>query len=316
MSMRDVTGPVSPGQLPARRLPLRAAIAAAAAIFATASGAAETPAPAPYAGMAVSVVRARSSCFSDTVRVSGIIMPREESHVRAEIEGARVSQILVETGDTVTAGQVLLRLARPDNQPNLPASMLAVQSPVAGTVGRILTQVGAMVAMAAPPLFTINIGGEMEMQADVPSTRITKVKADQSARVDIAGLSQVAGKVRLVAPEVNAGAQTGQARISLSEGQKLRFGTFARATIEVGTSCGTSIPLSAVLYGPEGPIVQVVRDNRVETRPVPIGLLSGGNVEVRQGLNEGDLVVKRSGSFLREGDRVRPFLEDTGPVRK
>ncbi len=266
--------------------------------------------------MAVSVVRAKNSCFSDTVRVSGFIMPREESHVRAEIEGARIQQILVDTGDTVTAGQVLARLARPENQPNLPPSMLVVQAPVAGVVGRVMTQVGALVAMAAPPLFTIIIGGELELQAQIPSTRITKVDAGQPARVDVVGLGQFSGKVRLVSPEVDAGSQTGQARISLNDDQKLRVGTFARATIEVGTSCGTSIPLSAILYGPEGPIVQVVRDNHVETRPVPLGLLSGGNVEIREGLNEGDLVVKRSASFLREGDRVRPFLEDTGAVRK
>ena len=78
-----------------------------------------------------------------------------------------------------------------------------------------------------------------------------------------------------------------------------------------GRSCGATIPLSAVLYGPEGAIVQVVRDERVETRRVRVGLLSGGNAEIREGLNEGDMVVARAGAFLREGDRVRPILART-----
>ena len=82
----------------------------------------------------------------------------------------------------------------------------------------------------------------------------------------------------------------------------------ARANVEVGRSCGSTIPLSAVLYGPEGAVVQVVRDDRVETRRVRVGLLAGGNAEIREGLNEGDMVVSRAGAFLREGDRVRPIV--------
>jgi hypothetical protein len=33
-------------------------------------------------------------------------------------------------------------------------------------------------------------------------------------------------------------------------------------------------------------------------------------VEVTEGLSEGDVVVARAGSFLRDGDPVRPVLPD------
>jgi len=55
-------------------------------------------------------------------------------------------------------------------------------------------------------------------------------------------------------------------------------------------------------------VVQVIRRNRVETKRVEIGLMSGGNIEVRDGLNEGDVVVARAGALLREGDPVRPVM--------
>ena len=54
--------------------------------------------------------------------------------------------------------------------------------------------------------------------------------------------------------------------------------------------------------------MQVVRDHRVETRLVKVGLAAGALAEVREGLSEGDLVVARSGTFLRDGDAVRPLL--------
>jgi HlyD family secretion protein len=66
------------------------------------------------------------------------------------------------------------------------------------------------------------------------------------------------------------------------------------------------VPLTAVLYGTAGTVVQVVRRQRIETKRVEVGLMSGGQVEIREGLVEGDVVVARAGALLREGDPVRP----------
>jgi len=68
------------------------------------------------------------------------------------------------------------------------------------------------------------------------------------------------------------------------------------------------VPLTAIQYSSAGTVVQVIRRNRVETKRVEIGLMSGGNIEVREGLNEGDVVVARAGALLREGDPVRPVM--------
>ena len=54
----------------------------------------------------------------------------------------------------------------------------------------------------------------------------------------------------------------------------------------------------------------MVRANRVETRKIKTGLVAGALTEVREGLSEGDVVVARSGTFLRDGDAVRPVAGD------
>jgi HlyD family secretion protein len=79
-----------------------------------------------------------------------------------------------------------------------------------------------------------------------------------------------------------------------------------RALIKTSQSCGVAVPLTAVLYETAGTVVQVVRRDRVETKRVEVGLMYGGQVEIRDGLAEGDMVVARAGSLLREGDPVRP----------
>ena len=73
-----------------------------------------------------------------------------------------------------------------------------------------------------------------------------------------------------------------------------------------GRPAASRLPLSAVLYGGDGAIVQVVHDDRIETRRVEIGLLDRDILEIRDGLVESDVVVDHAGAFLREGDRVRP----------
>jgi hypothetical protein len=99
-------------------------------------------------------------------------------------------------------------------------------------------------------------------------------------------------------------------RLFIGSDTRLRVGGFGRAQIVIAQTCNVAIPLSAVLYGDDaGAVTAVVRNNRVETRPIVVGQLSGGEAEVRQGLAEGDLVVARAGAFFREGDRVRPFVD-------
>ena len=185
----------------------------------------------------------------------------------------------------------------------------AVVAPADGIISRRMARVGGFAAGAAEPLFRIVAKGEIELDAEVTETRVGAVKEGQQARVDAPGVT-VAGTVRLVSPEIDKATRLGRVRIYLGDNPALRIGSFARGTIEVARSRGLAVPASAVLYGPDGVVVQVVRDNRVRTQRIVPGLAAGALVEVREGLSQDDLVVARSGTFLRDGDAVRPVLAD------
>jgi HlyD family secretion protein len=43
---------------------------------------------------------------------------------------------------------------------------------------------------------------------------------------------------------------------------------------------------------------------------VTLGLVAGDLVEIKAGANEGDLVVTRAGTFLRDGDVVRAIVPE------
>ena len=182
-----------------------------------------------------------------------------------------------------------------------------VVAPADGIVSRRMARVGGYAAGAAEPMFRIVANGEVELDAEVTETRMAAVKVGQPARVEVAGVGEIAGTVRLVSPEVDKATRLGRVRIYLGDNPDLRVGAFARGTVETGASRGLAVPASAILYGPEGPSVQVVRDHRVETRRIKTGLTVGALAEVREGLREGELVVSRAGTFLRDGDAVRPL---------
>jgi HlyD family secretion protein len=250
-------------------------------------------------GATVTVLKAAKHCFGDIVEVTGIVLAREEPAVRPDRPGLKVAEILAEAGDTVTSGQTLARLTLPEG------GTTNIQAPVAGVISASSAVVGAMASGRGEALFSIIVRSEFDLVGMVPMQDVARLKADQPARIKIIGAGEVDGKVRRMGPTIEPNSQLGQVFIAVTGNRRLLINSSGRALIKTGQSCGVAVPLTAVLYGPAGTVVQVIRRARVETKRVEVGLMSGGQVEIRDGLNEGDVVVARAGALLREGDPVR-----------
>ena len=184
-------------------------------------------------------------------------------------------------------------------------------APVGGLVSSSTATIGAVASGKGEALFSIIARGDYDLVGLVPVQDMAKLAADQPARIRIVGAGEIDGKVRRVAPTIEPNSQLGQVFIALTTNRRLLVNSSARAMITTGKSCNNvSVPLTAVLYGSAGTVVQVVRRARVETKRVEVGLMSGGQVEIRDGLQEGDIVVARAGALLREGDPVRPLTAE------
>ncbi|WP_291869580.1 HlyD family efflux transporter periplasmic adaptor subunit [Bradyrhizobium sp.] len=251
-------------------------------------------------GAAVTVIKATKACFNNIVDVSGILIAREETSVRSERPGLKVAEVLAEPGDTVTAGQLLARLSLPEG------GLTLVAAPTAGLVSNSSAVIGSVAGAKGEPLFSIIARSEFDLVGMVPVRDISKLAVNQTARIKIIGAGEVEGRVRRVASTIEPNSQLGQVFVSVVAPRRLLVNSSGRALIKTGQSCGLSVPLTAILYGSAGTVVQVVRRARVETRRVEVGLMSAGQVEIKEGIQEGDIVVARAGALLREGDPVRP----------
>src|ERR1700730_5707869 len=147
-------------------LRLSTAIAATLLLLAAPAFAAdESDAP---KGASVTVLKAAKACFGDIVEVTGTVIAREETAVRPERQGLKVSEILAEAGDTVTAGQTLGRLTIPDG------GQQVVQAPVAGLISPAWGVIGAIAGGRGEPLFSIIARNEFDLVGLVPTQSIAR----------------------------------------------------------------------------------------------------------------------------------------------
>jgi multidrug efflux pump subunit AcrA (membrane-fusion protein) len=287
---------------------LSAILAASFLFFAASKSSAADPPKTDPAGLAVSVIRAKKICFDKAIEITGALVPQDEILVWPDRDGLQISKVLVEVGTKVRPGQPLAQLIQPDVQQGLGDSV-SVQAPVAGVVEKSTAVIGAIASARTEPLFQIIARGELEFSAQLAAPRLSNLSLGLPAIVRVVGVGEIPGRVGFVSRMIDPTTQLGEVKIAIGSDERLKAGAFGRAIINAGQRCdNAAVPLSAVLYGPEGAVAQVVHDETIETRLITAGLKSKGNVEILQGISEGDMVVVRAGAFLRDGDRVRSFV--------
>jgi HlyD family secretion protein len=219
---------------------------------------------------------------------------------RARVNSARQA-LAIATADLALAKaqgrDIEVRLARTE-----------IKAPKAGIVSRRNAKLGATAAMAAAePLFRIIEDGAVELEAEVAEVELPGLKLGQAVAVTPAGATTpLAGTIRLIAPEVDRQSRLGRIRVALAGNPPVAIGSFARGVIETGRKTVVTLPLSAITYSRSGATVQSVTDGKVTTKKVELGLAGGGRAEIASGITDGETVVARAGTFVRDGDIITP----------
>ncbi|MGO4740675.1 efflux RND transporter periplasmic adaptor subunit [Bosea sp. 2KB_26] len=184
-----------------------------------------------------------------------------------------------------------------------------IKAPAAGIVSQRRAKLGAMAPLAATePLFRIIADGAIELEADVAEVELASLRLGQRVAVTPAGAQKpLVGEIRLIAPQVDKASRLGRVRIALRDNPPVALGSFARGVIETGRKTSITLPLSAITYSRNGALVQSVKDGKVSTKKVTLGLTGNGRIEITSGLAEGETVVARAGTFVRDGDAVTPI---------
>lgn len=184
-----------------------------------------------------------------------------------------------------------------------------VRAPADGLVLRRKARIGNMTSAAADPLFVLAKDGEIELVAQVTETSFVRLEEGMAADVKAAGHDgMMQGTIRLNAAELDTATRSGEVRIELGDIKGLKPGMFARATVRASARHNIVLPGSAVKIASGANRVFVVNNGVVNVRPVTIGTRQDGLVEIVEGISDGEMVVLKSGVFLKADERVRPII--------
>lgn len=188
-----------------------------------------------------------------------------------------------------------------------------VLAPDHGVISARSATVGAVLP-AGQELFRLIRGGRLEWRAEVPSSEIAPLKPGMAVRVQPASGEPVTGRLRIVAPTIDAQTRNGLVYVDLPAGSgTAKAGMFARGEFEIGAQQGMTLPQSAVLLR-EGfsYVLRVGADSKVTLVKVKVGQRVGDRIQILGGVQPADRVVATGGGFLGDGDTVR--VVDALPV--
>ncbi len=184
-----------------------------------------------------------------------------------------------------------------------------VTAPDSGVISARSATVGSVVAVGTE-LFRMIRQGRLEWRAEVTAAELNRLKVGTSAKVVAANGSELTGKVRMIAPTVDAQTRAALVYVDLpatvGPNAPFKAGMFASGQFELGTSAAMTVPQqSVVVRDGFAYVFRLNQDQRVSQLKVQTGRRLGDRIEVLDGLKPEWHVAVSGAGFLNDGDLVR-----------
>ncbi len=186
-------------------------------------------------------------------------------------------------------------------------------APDSGIISARSASVGAVVGAGAE-MFKLIRQGRLEWRGEVTSAEFGRIRPGMTVLVTSPSGVQAKGKVRMLAPTVDASTRNGLVYVDLlgasvagqSLGTTFKPGMYARGEFELGSTGALTVPQTAVVVRDGFSYVyRVGADNRIAQLKVQTGRVVGDQIEIQSGVKTEDQLVASGGSFLSEGDTVK-----------
>jgi membrane fusion protein (multidrug efflux system) len=191
-----------------------------------------------------------------------------------------------------------------------------IRAPFNGTVGVRNVSPGAYVK-PGDDLVTLEDINPIKVEFRVPETYARQIRREQPLQVRVDAYPDEAFTGEVFAIDTRMDAQTRtmllRGRIPNSKGN-LKSGMFARVALILATrSNALVVPEQAIVpMGNDAFVFRVVDGKAAQTR-VQTGRRMGGKVEIRTGLQKGDVVVTAGQIKVRDGAPVAPIGAQAAP---
>jgi RND family efflux transporter MFP subunit len=182
-----------------------------------------------------------------------------------------------------------------------------VRAPISGVIGSRNVEPRTMLTPGMPP-FTIVSADTVSVGVEVTEVIINQIRQGQEVRVNIdaAGEEPFTGTVSTVSPAANERTSTFSIEISVDNSHGLiRPGMFAEVFFVREFADETIvIPRSAAILTDAGHVVFLAQDGRAVQREVSVGIDTGVEIEITDGLEVGEPLVVTGQQFLIDGVQI------------
>jgi RND family efflux transporter MFP subunit len=202
---------------------------------------------------------------------------------------------------------------------------LRITAPFSGVVTKRYADAGAMIQAGtasqtqAMPVVRISQTDTLRLILPVPESLVPRIRVGSPVEVRVDSLQRVfQGKVTRFSGRLESTTRTMETEVDLANpGGVILPGMYGYASLQLErTEDAVAVPVQAISGHNTKPTVLVVnRENRLEERPVRLGLETPSLVEVRSGVTDNELVVIGSRSGLTPGKPVQVRLLNLSEVK-
>lgn len=198
-------------------------------------------------------------------------------------------------------------------------SYTRVTAPFDGVITKRYADTGAMIQAGtasqtqAMPLVRLSDNATLRLILPVPESAVPTVHDGQTVGVRVPTLKRTfPGRVARFANRISSATRSMDTEVDVrNAGLSLMPGMYAEVDLALQQqNHALSVPVTAVdVETPAAGTVMVVNaQNRLEKKAVALGMETADRIEIRAGLNEGEMVVIGNRSSLHGGDLVSPKL--------
>lgn len=254
----------------------------------------------------VEVVSVTRGEVKSTSEVLGIVEADKTAPVFPEVMG-RVTRILVKEGSYVSKGSNMIAIR--NETIGFEYEEGFVTAPISGNVSSIDVDVGSMV-YPQTSVATVVDYARVNIKFNVAEVNIASVSKGQKINIKIDGINkEFDARVSEISPVIDEFTRTVAVKATTSNPKKLlRPGMTARVTMNLGEKSDAIIISEDALLDS---YLFVVRDSTAERRDVVVGLIGDKNVEILEGVEEGEQIVVIGQQRLAGGEKVNPIRRET-----
>ena len=183
-----------------------------------------------------------------------------------------------------------------------------IRSPITGVITDRPLYPGEMAA-AGTPLLTVMDISTVIAKAHIPQTDAAFLRVGDKGTMTVPGIdTPVEGKITVVSPALDVNSTTVEIWFeSKNAKQALKPGTSVQLSVTAQTvKDALVIPANAVLTAPDGAtsVMQAGSDGRAHKKAVKLGIRNGDDVQVVDGMGEGDKVVSSGAYGLPDNTKI------------